>query len=44
MKPAPQKRWVPLPDEIRTHDIHVGNVMGVHCNPLLSRNLIFRGS
>ena len=31
-------------DEIRTHDIHVGNVMHVHCNPLRSRNLIFRGS
>ena len=35
-------RKVLNPDEIRTHDIHVGNVKGVHCNPLLSRNLSFQ--
>jgi len=34
----------PIPDEIRTHDIHVGKVMDVHCTALLSRNLSFRGS
>jgi hypothetical protein len=29
------------PDEIETHDIHVDNVMDVHCTPLFStRNLI----
>ena len=32
------------PDETRTHDIHVDNVMHAHCTPLLSRNFLFRGS